>query len=96
MREFNITAYKWLAQRVRAPLNVAETSDGVHMNTADFIQSGCATFVRTSTELRGGLPGRCELPTSPTPFAFVLSLTATQHARPSAWRFPIARITSLS
>lgn len=57
MREFNITAYKWLAQRVRVPLNVAETSDGVHMNTADFIQSGCATFVRTSTELRGGFTG---------------------------------------
>ena len=57
MREFSVTAYKWLAERVRVPLNVAETSDGVHMNTADFIQSGCATFVRTSTELRGGFTG---------------------------------------
>jgi L-alanine-DL-glutamate epimerase-like enolase superfamily enzyme len=57
MREFNVTAYQWLAQRVRVPLNVGETSDGVHMNTADFIQSGCATFVRTSTELRGGFTG---------------------------------------
>jgi L-alanine-DL-glutamate epimerase-like enolase superfamily enzyme len=44
MREFNVTAYKWLAGRVSVPLNVAETSDGVHMNTADFIASGCATF----------------------------------------------------
>jgi L-alanine-DL-glutamate epimerase-like enolase superfamily enzyme len=42
---------------VSVPLNVAETSDGVHMNTADFIASGCATFVRTSTELRGGFTG---------------------------------------
>lgn len=57
MREFNVTAYQWLAQRIRVPLNVGETSDGVHMNTADFIQSGCATFVRTSTELRGGFTG---------------------------------------
>ena len=57
MREFNVTAYKWLAARVRVPLNVAETSDGVHMNTADFIASGCATFVRTSTVLRGGFTG---------------------------------------
>ncbi|MFZ2056083.1 MAG: enolase C-terminal domain-like protein [Acidimicrobiales bacterium] len=57
MREFNVTAYKWLADRVSVPLNVAETSDGVHMNTADFIASGCATFVRTSTELRGGFTG---------------------------------------
>ena len=57
MREFSITAYKWLAERVRVPLNVGETSDGAHMNTADFIASGCATFVRTSTELRGGFTG---------------------------------------
>ena len=57
MREFNVTAYKWLADRVRVPLNVAETSDGAHMNTADFIASGCATFVRTSTDLRGGFTG---------------------------------------
>ena len=57
MREFSITAYKWLAERVRVPLNVAETSDGAHMNTADFIASGCATFVRVSTELKGGFTG---------------------------------------
>ncbi len=57
IREFSVTAYKWLAERVRVPLNVGETSDGVHMNTADFIQSGSATFVRTSTELRGGFTG---------------------------------------
>jgi L-alanine-DL-glutamate epimerase-like enolase superfamily enzyme len=57
MREFNVTAYKWLADRVSVPLNIAETSDGAHMNTADFIASGCATFVRTSTVLRGGFTG---------------------------------------
>lgn len=57
MREFNITAYKWLAERVRVPLNVGETSDGSFMNTADFISSGAATFVRTSTEIRGGFTG---------------------------------------
>ena len=39
------------------PLNVAETSDGAHMNTADFIASGCATFVRASVDLRGGFTG---------------------------------------
>ena len=57
MREFSITAYTWLAERVRVPLLVAETSDGVHMNAADFIASGCATFVRTSSGLKGGLTG---------------------------------------
>jgi L-alanine-DL-glutamate epimerase-like enolase superfamily enzyme len=57
MREFSITAYKWLGAAVRVPLLVAETSDGAHMNTADFIASGCASFVRTSAGLKGGLTG---------------------------------------
>lgn len=57
IREFSVTSYKWLAERVRVPLNVAETSDGAHMNVADFIASGCATFVRVSTELKGGFTG---------------------------------------
>jgi L-alanine-DL-glutamate epimerase-like enolase superfamily enzyme len=57
IREFSVTAYKWLADRVRVPLLVAETSDGAHMNTGDFIASGAATFVRTSAELRGGVTG---------------------------------------
>ena len=57
MREFSVTAYKWLSARVRVPLLVAETSDGAHMNTADFIASGCATFVRTSAGLKGGITG---------------------------------------
>ncbi len=57
MREFSVTAYKWLSDRVQIPLLVAETSDGAHMNTADFIASGCATYVRTSAALRGGFTG---------------------------------------
>src|SRR3954452_9839839 len=57
IREFSVTAYKWLAERVRVPLCVAETSDGAHMNTADFIAAGAASFVRTSAELRGGITG---------------------------------------
>jgi len=58
MREFSITAYGQLARTVGVPLLVAETSDGVHMNTADFIGAGAATFgVRASTTLRGGITG---------------------------------------
>jgi L-alanine-DL-glutamate epimerase-like enolase superfamily enzyme len=57
IREFSITSYKQLAAAVRVPLLVAETSDGVHMNAADFIAAGCATFVRTSSGLKGGLTG---------------------------------------
>lgn len=57
MREFSISAYQRLAERVRVPLLVAETSDGAHMNTADFISSGCAVGVRTGWHLRGGITG---------------------------------------
>jgi len=57
IREFSITAYRQLSRNVRVPLLVAETSDGAHMNTADFIASGCATFVRTSHKFKGGVTG---------------------------------------
>ena len=57
MREFSVTAYRWLAERVDVPLLVGETSDGSHLNTADFIASGCATYVRTSANHRGGITG---------------------------------------
>lgn len=57
MREFNVTSHRWLADRVRVPLLVAETSDGAHMNTADFLVNGCAAYVRVSTPLKGGVTG---------------------------------------
>ena len=58
MSEFSISAYRQLASAVDIPLLVAETSDGVHMNSGDFIKAGAATFgVRASTTLRGGITG---------------------------------------
>lgn len=57
MREFNVHSYARLAERVDVPLLVGETSDGAHYNMADFIASGCASAVRTSTELKGGFTG---------------------------------------
>ncbi|NUW46102.1 enolase C-terminal domain-like protein [Nonomuraea rhodomycinica] len=57
MREFSVTAYRWLAERVTIPLLVAETSDGAHMNVADFIQAGAAGRVRTSAQYKGGITG---------------------------------------
>jgi L-alanine-DL-glutamate epimerase-like enolase superfamily enzyme len=57
MREFSIGAYQRLGARVEVPLLVAETSDGAHMNTADFIVSGAATAVRTSSGYKAGITG---------------------------------------
>lgn len=57
MREFSVTAYRWLSERVDVPLLVGETSDGSHLNTADFVASGCAAAVRTSANHRGGMTG---------------------------------------
>jgi L-alanine-DL-glutamate epimerase-like enolase superfamily enzyme len=57
MREFSVTSHRWLAERVSVPLLVAETSDGAHMNAADFIMSGSAAAVRTSAHYKGGITG---------------------------------------
>jgi L-alanine-DL-glutamate epimerase-like enolase superfamily enzyme len=57
MREFSVTAYRRLAERVDVPLLVAETSDGAHMNVADFITAGAAGYVRTSAQYKGGITG---------------------------------------
>lgn len=58
MREFSVHGYRQLARAVEVPLLVAETSDGSHMNIADFIVAGTAgAGVRTSTDLKGGITG---------------------------------------
>ena len=97
IREFSVTAYKWLSERVRVPLCVAETSDGAHMNTADFIASGAASFVRTSAELRGGITGAMRI----AHLADAFRLRAEVHGRASthstsAWRSRTPPTTSRS
>jgi L-alanine-DL-glutamate epimerase-like enolase superfamily enzyme len=57
MREFNIDAYRRLAQAVPIPLLSGETSDGAHYNIADFIAQDAAHMVRTSTHYKGGITG---------------------------------------
>ncbi|MFE7712068.1 enolase C-terminal domain-like protein [Streptomyces sp. NPDC057486] len=57
MREFSVTSYRWLAERVTVPLLVGETSDGAHLNMADFITAGAAGYVRTSALYKGGITG---------------------------------------
>lgn len=57
MREFSVTAHRWLAEQVDIPLLVAETSDGAHFNTGDFIMAGAAGRVRTSAQYKGGITG---------------------------------------
>ena len=57
MREFNIGAYRRLAQAVRIPILSGETSDGAHYNIADFIANDAADLVRMSTHYKGGITG---------------------------------------
>ena len=57
MREFSITAYKWLGERVRIPLLLGEVTDGAHMSAGDFAATGVASALRVSTFLRGGFTG---------------------------------------
>lgn len=55
--EHSITSYEWLAERVSVPLLVAEVSRGSHRNSADFLMSGCASYVRASWFFKGGVTG---------------------------------------
>lgn len=57
MREYSVSAYRQLGERVRIPLLVGEVSPGAHMNTGDFVTTGVATAVRTGATLRGGITG---------------------------------------
>ncbi|WP_127473219.1 enolase C-terminal domain-like protein [Microbacterium sulfonylureivorans] len=57
MKEFSVTAYQRLAERVDVPLLVCEVAEGAHMATADYIASGCASAVRAGSLLRGGVTG---------------------------------------
>ncbi|MFB6783751.1 enolase C-terminal domain-like protein [Streptomyces sp. NPDC056352] len=57
LREYSVTSYKWLAERVGVPLNVAETVPGAHLSAGDYLASGCATYLRTSSSHRGGVTG---------------------------------------
>lgn len=57
MREFSVSSYQRLGEKVSVPLMVCEVAEGAHLKTADFIASGCADVVRTSAGLRGGITG---------------------------------------
>lgn len=57
MREFSIASYQRLRSRLTIPLLVAETSDGCHYNTADFIHYQAGDIVRTSCGFKGGVTG---------------------------------------
>jgi L-alanine-DL-glutamate epimerase-like enolase superfamily enzyme len=57
MREFNTASYKWLGERVDIPLLLGEVAEGAHYKAADFLSTGVAAALRTSTGLRGGFTG---------------------------------------
>ena len=57
MREARIGAYRRSGQELEIPLLVAEVTGGAHWTAADWIDSGCATHVRTSTTFKAGFTG---------------------------------------
>jgi L-alanine-DL-glutamate epimerase-like enolase superfamily enzyme len=57
MREFNLGAYRKLADDLDIPVLAAETSDGVHWNAATWIETGALDMMRTSTHYKGGITG---------------------------------------
>lgn len=57
MREFQLDAYKRLADTLDIPVLAAETSDGCHYTAAEFLVSGAADMVRTGWYYKGGITG---------------------------------------
>ena len=61
MREFNLTAYRKLAEGLDIPVLAAETSDGVHWNAATWIDDGALDMIRTSSFYKGGITGALKI-----------------------------------
>ena len=61
MREFNLTAYRRLAEGLDIPVLAAETSDGVHWNAATWIDDGALDMIRTSSFYKGGITGALKI-----------------------------------
>jgi L-alanine-DL-glutamate epimerase-like enolase superfamily enzyme len=61
MREFNLTAYRRLAEDLDIPVLAAETSDGVHWNAATWIDDGALDMIRTSSFYKGGITGALKI-----------------------------------
>ncbi|THD48376.1 MAG: racemase [Bradyrhizobium sp.] len=61
MREFDLTSYRKLADKLDIPVLAAETSDGVHWNAATWIDMSALAMVRTSSFFKGGLTGALKI-----------------------------------
>lgn len=61
MREHSIYAYRKLADKLRVPLLVAETSQGSFYNSADFVHFGKGDMVRISSSHKGGITGAMKI-----------------------------------
>jgi L-alanine-DL-glutamate epimerase-like enolase superfamily enzyme len=53
MREFSISAYQRLCDKLDIPVLAPETADGCHYIAAEFIHAGAADMVRTGVDYRG-------------------------------------------
>ena len=61
MREFNLAAYRKLADGLDMPVLAAETSDGVHWNAAGWNDVGALDMIRTSSFYKGGITGALKI-----------------------------------
>jgi L-alanine-DL-glutamate epimerase-like enolase superfamily enzyme len=57
MREFQLEAYRRLADVLEIPVLAAETTEGVHYTAAEFLATGAADLVRTGWWYKGGITG---------------------------------------
>lgn len=57
MREFDLTSYAKLTEKLDIPILACETSDGSHWNAATWIDMKALDMMRTSAHYKGGITG---------------------------------------
>lgn len=61
MREFDISSYTRLTERLDIPVLACETSDGCHWNAAQWIANKSLNMMRISSHLKGGVTGALKI-----------------------------------
>lgn len=61
MREFDLTSYTRLTERLDIPVLACETSDGCHWNAAQWIANHALNMMRVSSHMKGGVTGAMKI-----------------------------------